>query len=212
MKKSDIFGTFKSVLFSATGLWLAAVISGLFIMNWYKTRPGQEGEAHNRWPASEQISQSKPFTYALFLHPKCKCSEATVYELQELLRVTRGSSDKLDITLYFYHPENTPSSWASDSKLWKEAQTVPNAKVIADKAGQMARKFGAETSGQTYLYNSRGELVFSGGITSKRGHIGESVGRRSIASLVTTGKTETSKTSSFGCGLFSAKEREKYGL
>ena len=52
--------------------------------------------------------------------------------------------------------------------------------MLRDDDGAEARRFGAETSGQTLLYDARGALAFSGGITGARGHAGDNAGRASL--------------------------------
>ncbi len=55
---------------------------------------------------------------------------------------------------------------------------------MRDADGREARHFGAATSGQTLLYDERGTLVFSGGITGARAHAGDNVGRQSLVALL----------------------------
>jgi hypothetical protein len=45
---------------------------------------------------------------------------------------------------------------------------------------QVLSRYGAQTSGQAYLYNRGGDLVFSGGLTESRGTEGDSVGMLAI--------------------------------
>ena len=62
--------------------------------------------------------------------------------------------------------------------------------------------FHAETSGQTALYDATGNLLFSGGITSARGHEGDNDGRAAVVSLLTSDGAEERETPVFGCPLF----------
>jgi hypothetical protein len=57
------------------------------------------------------------------------------------------------------------------------------------------------TSGQAFLYDAWGHLLFSGGITAARGHIGDNMGRRSVASLVSGKPSALTSTPVFGCPL-----------
>ena len=74
--------------------------------------------------------------------------------------------------------------------------------VVRDDEGLEAERFGASTSGQTVVYDSEGELLFTGGITGARGHAGDNLGRESVLELLNRGKAERSWTSVFGCRLF----------
>ncbi len=45
--------------------------------------------------------------------------------------------------------------------LWRTASALPNVTVVRDDDGREAERFGAATSGQTLLYDARGELIFA---------------------------------------------------
>jgi hypothetical protein len=60
------------------------------------------------------------------------------------------------------------------------------------------------TSGQTFLYDARGTLLFSGGITGARGHAGDNAGRASIVALLNRAGAATTSTNVFGCSLFAS--------
>ena len=51
------------------------------------------------------------------------------------------------------------------------------------------------------LYGSDGRLAFSGGLTSVRGHAGDSFGQERIVSLITTGAADRAESAVFGCPL-----------
>jgi hypothetical protein len=74
---------------------------------------------------------------------------------------------------------------------------------VRDDQGAQSARFGAATSGQTFLYDARGNLQFSGGITAARAHAGDNAGRSSlVAMLNASGAPVASRTSVFGCPLF----------
>jgi hypothetical protein len=73
--------------------------------------------------------------------------------------------------------------------------------VIEDREGADARLFGAFTSGQTFLYNPGGRLLFNGGITASRGHSGDNIGRDGIVALLHGGTFAQNVTPAFGCSL-----------
>lgn len=203
MIKSSHFGK----ILLAT-VWLASVLGGFGALAWYKAQPGPIGTIHKKWPDAVTISPDA-FKYSLmiFAHPKCECSDATI---EELVNVLKESPDRLNVRIFFYHPKGTSSDWAKTA-LWNKASQTPGVELFTDEGGIMARYFGAKTSGQTYLYNTRGELMFAGGITQSRGHIGDNKGRRAIATAVRTGNASAEFTNAFGCGLFSEKENLEYG-
>lgn len=184
-------------------LWLGALFLSFGGLWWYKTRPGEADLTLSDWPKRAGFAlSSKPMTLVMFVHPKCDCSEASLHELQYIMQ---NAGDRVGAIIDFYFPEGATEDWAH-SPLWKKSSALPATSVIQDKGGKFAYVFGAKTSGETYLFDSKGKLLFHGGITQSRGHIGESTGRRAIASIVKGEKPQGSVTRTFGCALFSAKE------
>jgi hypothetical protein len=136
-------------------------------------------------------------TLLVFAHPRCPCSRATMAELARLLART---GDSLDARVILYHPANTPADWAS-GELWSKAASSPGVRVVDDEDGREAKRFDAETSGTTLLYDRAGALRFHGGITAARGHEGESAGAESIARWVIAGAA-VARTPVFGCAIW----------
>ncbi len=81
----------------------------------------------------------------------------------------------------------------------RRAACIPGVSVLADPDGVEARRFGALTSGDAFLYDAGGRLVFRGGITPSRGHQGESAGRSAIEAFLKGGRPRTATAPVFGC-------------
>jgi hypothetical protein len=112
------------------------------------------------------------------------------------------------VTAYvlFVRPPNFSDEWAQ-SDLWASAAAIPGVTPVRDDGGIEARLFHAETSGQTVLYGTTGDLLFSGGITSARGHAGDNAGRTAIVTLLTSDEAEgRGAPPVFGCPLFAQTE------
>jgi hypothetical protein len=107
---------------------------------------------------------------------------------------------KIDAYVLFLKPGQTGSVW-EDTDLRRSAAAIPSVTVLSDVDGMEAHRFGAETSGHTLLFGPNGRLLFSGGITEFRGHIGDNIGKRAIESLVTGHAPARTITSVFGCAL-----------
>lgn len=108
------------------------------------------------------------------------------------------------VTAYvlFLKPTGSSTDWEK-TDLWQSAARIPGVNVVPDDHGHEARRFHAVTSGQTALYDSDGHLLFSGGITSARGHSGDNAGRIAIVALLNTGDSDLTETAVFGCPLYS---------
>jgi hypothetical protein len=184
-----------------TGLWLLAVGFGLLTLLRYSYSPGEVGVAPNRWPG-----QSKPRfvgrkpNLIMFLHPKCPCSRASVREFEEIVARCR---DLVHGQIVFVQPKGVSAEWVK-TDLWDAATAIRGVTVSIDLSGRSAQRFGARTSGHTFLFDSNRELVFSGGITASRGHEGDSTGRSSVVEFLRTdgrGHNEQTLFPVFGCPL-----------
>ncbi len=82
---------------------------------------------------------------------------------------------------------------------------------MVDVAGRMAAKFGAATSGHCFLYSVTGSLMFHGGITTERGHEGESCGRVSMRDLIAGLPGTIDHSPVFGCELVLMSEKSGSG-
>lgn len=109
----------------------------------------------------------------------------------------------------------TPAGFAEDwekTDLWKSAAEIPGVNVLKDSYGVEARLFNAATSGQTILYNTHGQLLFSGGVTGSRGHFGDNAGQGAIVSILNAEVPERTETSVFGCPLFNPPSECKVSI
>jgi hypothetical protein len=133
----------------------------------------------------------------MILHPQCPCSKASVSELAGIMAHAAG---RMDAHVLFVDPANAPAGWL-DGDLWRQAKAIPNVVVSVDGEGRDAAAFAAETSGQVLVYDAKGVLQFSGGITDGRGHEGDNPGQLSVLDVVRTGKPEVTTTPVYGCSL-----------
>ena len=177
-------------------LWTIAVIAGLGRLIVYANDPGPVGAPSASWPAESRLprSQSLP-TLLVFTHPQCPCSRASVAELARLMAAAGG---RVATHVVMYRPAGEPADWAR-TDLWKSAAAIPGVDTILDDDGRESRRFGVSVSGHALLYDASGRLLFSGGMTSARGHEGDNAGRDAITSLILTGNASIASTRTFGC-------------
>jgi hypothetical protein len=179
--------------------WGIAVLVGMYAMVRYQMTPTATGqEASSQWPAGVNITRAGGRdTLVMILHPQCPCSVASLHELGELMSRAQG---RLDAYILFIRPANAPADWL-DSKLWRQANAMPNVTVRVDQDDRDAAAFGASTSGQVMVYDTAGKIQFSGGITDGRGHEGDNPGYLAILALVRDGKSPIASTPTYGCSL-----------
>jgi hypothetical protein len=179
--------------------WLAVVVAGTILLARYANIPGNDNAAPAAWPANSQIPfDAKRPTLVMFVHPHCPCTRASLGELEVLMAQVQGLVSAHVVVL---KAVGTATNWEK-TDLWRTASSIPGVTVYVDDAGVEARRFHAETSGQTLLYDRSAALQFQGGITLSRGHAGDNPGRSALQGLLRHGHSTQVKAPVFGCSLF----------
>jgi hypothetical protein len=191
------------ILTAAGALWLSMVGAGIGLLWSYESTPGFAAATPGRWPADSRIKPAADrATLVMLAHPHCPCTRASIGELSRLMTQAQG---RVTAYVLFVKPPNFSDGW-EQTDLWASAAAIPGVTVVRDDNGVEAVRFHAATSGQTVLYDAAGNLLFSGGITSARGHAGDNAGRTAIVSLLTSDEAEERGTLVFGCPLFAQNE------
>lgn len=182
----------------AVVLWGLAVTAGTLYGLWYETTPAVTTGAISHWPESStcHLSAEVP-TLLMFVHPRCPCSRASLNELAILMTHCQG---KVDAQVMFLRPSSAGEEWAR-TDLWETAERTPGVTPRGDFDGAEHRRFGATASGEVFLFQRDGTLLFHGGITSGRGHAGDNPGRSSLERLLLAGDSALGSTPVFGCQL-----------
>jgi hypothetical protein len=166
----------------------------------YDVTPGDPGKTVMTWPSQSGLTQTpSKWSVVMAVHPMCPCTRASLTEFNELISRSNGRAEGLLLWLELPKGKSTPGlNAACDPSL-----SDPGIRDIADPEGLLAKAFGAETSGAVRIYDTAGELVFSGGITKARGQAG--TGPAWIAAMKSIGGGAASPTAApvFGCPLFS---------
>jgi hypothetical protein len=182
-----------------TAVWLLAMSAVLILLARYSARTGTVATPPTAWPAeSALVPGQKVATLLVFAHPRCPCTRATLRELELLLAQCEGAVKTFVI---FNQPEGTSSAW-TETDLWRSARQMRDVNAFCDRGGLETKRFQAETSGASVLYDRNGRLAFSGGITLARGHSGDNPGRSALTKLIRGTRQERVNTPVFGCPLF----------
>jgi hypothetical protein len=185
-------------LWLAGGLavWGISVAGGMVLMADYATHPGEIGAAPQRIaPAAGAVSERHRL--AMFVHPRCPCTAASVAELARIMSRLEG---RVDAVVYLFRPETQSDDW-TDGPIRDAVSSIPGVRVVVDPEGRIAKSFGANTSGDVLVYDAEGKLRFHGGITPARGHEGDSLGKSAVLAAVLGEPAPTDATPVFGCTL-----------
>lgn len=182
--------------------WVAGIAFGSWNMLRYESTPAEVQPTLDSWPADSTLKRDplRP-TLVMFVHPKCPCSRASVGELTEL---AARVGDKVAIDVVFWKPVGFGEGWEK-TDLWRSAESIPGANVYCDVDGVETKRFQTKASGETLVYLADGTLVFHGGLTSSRGHRGESDGRVALAQLFAGESMICDHTPVYGCSLVDRK-------
>jgi hypothetical protein len=179
-------------------LWLAALGYGMQVLFKYETTPGSSGPLVSKWPAASSISRqpNKPIL-VMVAHPRCPCTRASIAELAEVIA---HAPSGVNATVLFVKPSGAGADW-DDTDLRRSVAAIPGVTVLTDANGIEAALFGAETSGHTLVFDGDGTLVFSGGITATRGHVGSNAGENAVLATLRRQVPDRGRTAVFGCSL-----------
>jgi hypothetical protein len=184
--------------------WTAVVLAGFTLLARYKETPGSPAEPPAHWPEESAIARAtERGTLLMLAHPMCPCTRASLDELAVVVRETSGLAA---VHVLFMKPPAGGASW-ENTELWQKARAIPGVRVELDRDGGEAARFGAKVSGHALLYDRDGALVFSGGITAARGHVGNSLGRERLLALLGGHSVDRPDAPTFGCSLVDPNQK-----
>jgi hypothetical protein len=188
----------------AVVLWSAAVVAGIQRVWSYESAAGSHAAVPRAWPGSSLVTVDRErATLVMFVHPLCVCTRASLIELREVL-------DAMDhapaVWIVALNAHGIVKDW--QQRIADLAQRIPEATIVTDVEGTTADTFGASTSGHVVVYDRESRLVFSGGITGARGHVGDNDGRRDLIAALHDGGDPTHEHPIFGCGLDDPEPRQ----
>jgi hypothetical protein len=178
-------------------LWGSAVAAGFLYLEAYAARPGEPTSPPVAWPQGSSIDRCdhRP-TLVIFLHPHCPCSRASLAELAYVLSRCGGHVSTRAVLLHTPRLER----W-SRSEIEEDLAGLPEVNTVRDAGGVEAGRFRVATSGHVLLYDARGRLKFSGGITAARGHRGDNFGRAAVLGWILGEEGDRAGSPVFGCPL-----------
>ena len=162
-------------------VWASLLAAGFSLLAREEFTPVMAAAVLSTFPAHSVLALAPDVpTLIFFAHPRCPCTRASMHELVDLMA---SLPHKVAVTVVFALPAGVAPHW-EQGELWQEAATIPGIHVTTDRDGEESRRFGVKGSGHVLLYQPSGQLVFSGGITSSRGHEGDNPGRAAVISLI----------------------------
>lgn len=185
--------------------WILSLTGFVTYMNNYAGRPG-EASGLERWPSASAIpilpassihALKNHLALVTFIHPMCACSRATVENPREIA----GSDHHARLIAVVWTPSSQPE-WKNSESV-KRLREIQKVELVFDESKREFDLFDVKTSGQSFLFASDGSLIFKGGLTESRGHLGPSRGSEFVKRTVANTDVDTKKhafiSSVFGC-------------
>jgi hypothetical protein len=165
----------------------------------YESMPADPGKVVSHWPQNTSISRSseRP-TLLVFAHPRCPCTRAT---LEELGAVLRQAGHEVAVHVLFTRPGGVHTAAWEETDTVRFARELPGSVVQWDEDGIEAMHFGARASGHVMLFTASGSLLFNGGVTIRRGHLGDNGYSDALVQRLSRATTSPVSTPVFGCAL-----------
>jgi hypothetical protein len=173
-------------------IWVLAVLVGMGLLQAYAARPGSAGATESQWPSGTSVTRAtdRP-TLVLFIDANCPCSRAS---LTELGRITARAAKPISTIVIV------------SGGTGRASESTPGIRVVVDTLGLEAARFGVATSGHALLFDASGRLLFSGGITSARGHEGDSLGGSAVLARIVDSGGPRCDAPVFGCPITRGSE------
>jgi hypothetical protein len=180
--------------------WSVIICTGFLSLSREEFGAAPESTTRSAFPANSAValSDDKP-TLLLFVHPYCPCTISSLDELDQVVSETKP--ENLSVTVIFTIAPGLPLGWKQNGHLWSLANHLPGVHILCDQDGVEAKRFHIIASGHALLYNTSGQLLFSGGITPSRGHEGDNAGTEALVNLVLGRTSAVDRTPVFGCPL-----------
>ena len=191
-----------TIPFFPIAAWAFIVGAGVFALAKHEATPGSGPDIHFAVPRAAAMASDK-MTLVMFVHPGCPCSVASLEELSALMAL---GGNRLHASVEIFRSSREPDKWA-EASIWRSASKIPGMVVRADVDAVLARKCGAQTSGQVFLYDKSGGLMFQGGITGSRGHVGDNDGLNALTDIVcgnAPAEARPAHAPVFGCAIYSS--------
>jgi hypothetical protein len=179
--------------------WLGLVGSGLGLLLHHGVAQGATGTSptsiSERLASTLQWTKERPLL-VLCAHPQCPCLPSTLGELKRVL----VKAPPVDLRVVLLIPSEKPPEW-NPEEVTALRTALPNATFVEDPDGTLAGQLGALTSGHVLLFDTGGQLQFSGGITAGRAHVGDNDAGRTLTRVLGGNCGRLATTPVFGCPL-----------
>ncbi|OYP33164.1 hypothetical protein [Rhodopirellula sp. MGV] len=191
------------IRFVALPSLLASYLAGVIQLTDYSSRPSAVA-TNVVWSDVESLvaevgGDTNVTTILFFYQPGCPCTVASARSLQ---RACPLLNTPYQIIAFAYLPEDAPADWI-DTRTSETLLRISPIKLIDDAQGMIAQSLGITTSGHCLVLAPRRGGIFSGGLTSLRGHEGTGPSLTQFIHSINDASEPLSEWPVFGCSISS---------
>jgi hypothetical protein len=180
--------------------WMVVLLAGFSAIWSHASTPGDAEIATDKWPVGTKVELDSHLpTLVVFVHPECPCARATLTHVSSMVDQAAVAISIISMTPPSERPATGASHGCRDQLEALSKQTL--VKRIDDVENAEAIRFGASTSGDCFLYSTRGDLLFRGGVTASRGHLGDNAGLQLMIDRIHDPSQPIQSYPVFGCPL-----------
>lgn len=183
------------------GGWGVLIATAYIYAMQYSDTEGDRGTPPTAWIQTSSIQRNtNKHTLLFFIHPECPCTAASIAEYRSISPRLPKEVECFAVVL-MPNNANERLKW-QQSSLYQALEALPNIRLVEDIGGDEMRRFGATTSGVIGLFSNTGKLLFWGGITRSRGHVGTNPAEELLIKTAWEQLPETlQQTAVYGCSL-----------
>ena len=154
----------RAIMMVALVVWLIGVAAGLKVMLDTSLPVAAAASVGSSWPAGTHLVRSQGMqSLVMFANPREACSRDDVDGLAQWMA---HQSVHVNAQLVWVAVAGSHSAAGEGSALWHRAANIPGVALALDEGAVEASHFGAHTSGQTWLYDGDGRLLFAGPVSA----------------------------------------------
>ncbi|HBJ36692.1 MAG TPA: hypothetical protein DDZ51_18435 [Planctomycetaceae bacterium] len=190
----------QAILPWVAAVWMIGVFAGFTAIWTHASTPGETGSATDPWPkGTPLVLDTQVPTMVVFIHPECPCARATLAHLASI--IDRASVVVSIVSMTPPVDREPKSDLAGCRQQLETLATHPLVTRIDDIEDSITNRFGASTSGDCFLYSTNGNLMFRGGVTASRGHLGDNAGLQLVVDRINDPFKPYESFPVFGCPL-----------
>ena len=144
-------------------VWSIGVVAGLKVMVDASVPNAAAASVGMAWPTGTHLVRNPGTpTLVMFANPREACSRDDVDNLAQWMA---EQTIRINAQLVWVAVAGSQTAANEGTPLWRRATSIPGVALALDEGAVEASHFGAHASGQTWLYDGDGKLLYAGPVS-----------------------------------------------